>query len=325
MSFLPDKTLIIAEIGSNHDGDLDKALRMIDVAAEVGANVAKFQSFLADEMYAPGDPNHALLKKLEMPREWYPKLYDHCEQNGIRFLSTATNETTLGWMEDLGMDWYKIASGNITHRPLIDRLIEIGKPIIFSTGVASLDEILDLAGYLRKQEHDEFAFLHCVSEYPAPADHIRLGNIEILTRLLQCPVGFSDHSETPYLALAAVALGARIIEKHLTLDGVGVSPDHAFSQKPEQFRTMVNGIREVESGLFIDFSPNSEGMYSLRRSLHYASDLKAGHALSLDDLKIIRPEDGLAPKQLHDVVGQTLMVNVKRHDPVRWHQIEVTR
>lgn len=322
MSFLPDQVLIIAEIGSNHDGNLDKAFALIDVAAEAGANVAKFQSFLADEMYAPGDPNYDLLKKLEMPREWYSQLMNRCEQNGLRFLSTATNDVTLNWMEELGASWYKVASGNITHRPLIDRLVEIGKPVIFSTGLTTLDEIIELTANLQVGGLNDYAFLHCVSEYPAPPEQIRLRNISVMKQLLDCPIGFSDHSETICLAYAAVALGAQIVEKHITLDGNGYSPDHEYSLKPEQFRAMVDGIREVESGLFVDFTPNREGMCTLRRSLHFASNLKAGHVLTQEDFKIVRPEDGLLPVKLYDIVGYRLTRAVDCNDPVDWSDME---
>jgi len=322
MNFLANNVLVIAEIGSNHDGNLDKAFELIDVAAEAGANVAKFQSFLADEMYTPADSNYDLLKKLEMPREWYPQLMQRCEQNGLRFLSTATNDVTLGWMEELGVSWYKVASGNITHRPLIERLLGIGKPVIFSTGLTTLNELIELKTYLQAGGLNDTAFLHCVSEYPAPPEKIRLRNISVMKQLLDCPVGFSDHSMTTCLAFAAVTLGAQIVEKHITLDGAGLSPDHEFSLKPDQFRTMVDGIREIESGLFADFTPNKEGMFALRRSLHFASNLEAGHILTQKDLKIVRPEDGLSPNKLYDVIGHRLTRSVVCNDPVDWSDME---
>ncbi len=317
-----DRVLIIAEIGSNHDGELERALGLVDIAADCGADVAKFQSFLADEMVGPDHPDHAMLKRLEMPRDWYPVLMERCSARGLRFLSTATNFTTLGWMEELGAWGYKVASCNITYAPLLDRLIEIGKPVIVSTGLSTLDEVTTLAGRLASAELPWFAFLHCVSKYPAPAHSMRLRNIPLLRDLLPCPVGLSDHSQGSHLAVAAVALGARIVEKHLT-DGLpGYSPDHAVSADPESFRRMVRDIRETEAALVTDFSPDRAGMRAMRRSLHFARAMAAGEVLQAGDLKVVRPETGLPPAELSAVTGRRLRQAVKADSPLSWSLLE---
>ena len=316
MSFLPSKTLIIAEIGSNHDGDLDKAFRMIDIAAESGADVAKFQGFLADEMYDKSDSNYHLLKKLEVPLDWYPKLIERCNQQGVKFLSTATNFTTLQLMEELNVEWYKVASGNISHYPIIDKLIEINKPIIFSTGLSKLEEIIDLSSYLDYNECRDYSFLHCVSKYPVAPDQMNLLNISSLRHILNCPIGFSDHSMSEYFAIAAVALGAKIIEKHITIDRNGISPDHSFSMLSKDFKNMVDNIRLVERGMNVDFKPNLSSMKKFRRSLHYSRSIEFGHIIQPSDIMVIRPDDGLPPVTYKDIIGKKIIRNVDANSPV---------
>lgn len=311
-----DRLTIIAEIGSNHDGDLGKALATIDAAAECGADIAKFQSFLAEEMVAPDHPDFGLLKRLEMPREWYPRLMEHCTQHGLRFLSTATNFATLGWMEELGAWGYKVASGNITHEPMIERLIEIGKPMMVSTGLATLDEVVDLARRFHGEGLSEFAFFHCVSSYPTRPEAMRLRNISVLREVLPCPVGFSDHSAGVHLAVAAVALGARIVEKHMSLDRTGISPDHSFALVPEEFAELCRVLRETDAGLFADFALDTATAYRMRRSLHFARSLPVGAVLSANDVKVTRPEEGLRPDALADVVGRRLARGVTADQPV---------
>lgn len=317
---MTEKVLIIAEIGSNHDGDLDRALELIDIAADCGADIAKFQSFLADEMVAPSHPDHAMLKRLEMPRNWYPQLLERCRDRGLRFLSTATNFTTLGWMEEEGAWGYKVASCNITYAPLIDRLMEIGKPVIVSTGTSRLEEVIELARRLDAASQ-EASFLHCVSKYPCPPEEMRLLNITVLRNILPCPVGLSDHSHGMHLAVAAVALGARIIEKHLTNNKGGYSPDHGVAVLPDTFAAMVKAVRETEQALVADFTPNHEAIWRMRRSLHFTGPLPAGHVVRDQDLKVTRPEDGLPPTAMAQVVGCRLAAAVAADVPVQWSHL----
>lgn len=311
-----DRVLIIAEIGSNHNGDLNTALRLIDVAVECGADICKFQSFLVDALLAASDPNSESLRRLQVPREWYPVLMAHCQKKGVRFLSTATNGTTLDWMEEYGAWAYKVASCNITHRPLLQRLIAIGKPVIVSTGLATLDEIGALARHFLNSGLSEFAFLHCVSKYPAQPEDMRLRNITLLRELLPCPVGFSDHSSGTHMAVAAVALGARIVEKHISLDKAGIGMDHEVAILPDEFAAMCRAIRDTEKALFADVTPDRQGMFSMRRSLHFARDMAAGEILHADAVKIVRPEDGLSPDQLEYVTGRRLRISVAANSPI---------
>ena len=321
-SSLTGKVLIIAEVGSNHDGDLASALAHIDAAADAGADIVKFQSFLADEMIAPSDKNYQLLKTLEMPRDWYPKLMKRCEDRKIRFLSTATNFETIGWMEDLGAWAYKVASCNVTYTPLIDRLVAIGKPVIFSLGLAKLDEIEGLVTSLRNREFHEFAVLHCVARYPAPPESLNLGNIPFFARRLNCPIGFSDHSLGIEAAIAAVALGARIVEKHFSLTGGGLSPDHLVALTPPDFTAMCKAIRSVEQSLETDVVPNPRDICARRRSLHFARPMKAGEIVAERDIKVIRPENGLLPQEMPNVVGARMTKDVNSNEPVAWDALD---
>ena len=314
---------VIAEVGSNHNGDLDTALELIDVSAQCGADIVKFQSFLADELLAAGDPTYDTQKKLELKRDWYPVLMARCKEQNVKFLSTATNETTPGWMEQFGADGYKVASCNISHQPLIDRLVEIGKPIIVSTGMATKDEIVELADYL---DHGplkgKFAFLHCVSEYPTKPTNARLGNIATLNNLLPCPVGLSDHTLGIYAPIAATALGAKLIEKHISLDKSGLGLDHEVALLPDEFAAMCEAIRNTEAALFEDFSPNTETIFQMRRSIRFNKDIKAGEIITEQDLKITRPEDGLLPKHLPKVIGKKIIRDGAAGEPVTWQLIE---
>lgn len=317
-----DRLTLIAEIGSNHDGELGKALEMIDAAAECGADIVKFQSFLADDMVDPAHSDYRLLKTLEMPRDWYPQLMDRCARRGVRFLSTATNFTTLGWMEALGAWGYKVASCNVTYEPMIRRLIEIGKPLMVSLGLATLDETVSLARRFRDAGIADVTFFHCVSRYPTPAEAMRLGNIAVLRELLSYPIGFSDHSQGVHLSVAAVALGARIIEKHFSLDRQGISPDHSFALVPDEFRELVQVTRETAEGLFVDFELDRDTAFRMRRSLHFSRALDAGSLLAGEDVKVTRPEDGLLPGALDTVIGCRLVRDVAADEPVTMYLLE---
>lgn len=323
MNLYDEQVKIIAEVGTNHNGELKTALKLIETSAKCGADVVKFQSFLVDDLLSEGDLNCSILKQLEMPKEWYPVLMEHCARNSVAFLSTATNFTTLGWMEEFGAMAYKVASCNISHTPLIDRLVEIGKPIICSTGLASVDELTELDKYLRKRNFSTYAFLYCVSRYPTLYEDLHLKNISELQKLFSCPIGFSDHSPGIFMAVAAVALGARIVEKHISLDKKGTGMDHEVAILPGEFATMCKAIRDTEKALNVDMDPDVDNIFSMRRSLHYSRDVLPGETIQREDIKIVRPEDGLLPKEMSDVVGKTLKRSVGANQPVRWEDIEL--
>jgi sialic acid synthase SpsE len=321
----PSRCFLIAEIGSNHDGDFDTALRLMDVAREAGADAVKFQSFLADELVTPDSPDHGLLKRLEVPRQWYPRLKEAAAERGLIFFSTATNSVTLGWMREIGAELYKIASPNLTHLPLIRETAAIGRPVVMSTGMADMDEIDEAVRAFTGAGNEALCLLHCVSQYPAPPEAINLRVLRSLQARYPYPVGYSDHTMDIVTPVAAVALGAAAIEKHLTLDRGQAGPDHHYALEPEDFIEMCRHVRLVERALGDGVKRVSEvertSAEKYRRSVHAGRDLPAGSVLSEGDLRIVRPNDGLHPRHLDELVGRALSRPLSAGDPVTWADV----
>lgn len=318
----PSRCFLIAEIGSNHDGDFDTALRLMDIAREADADAVKFQSFLADQLVTRDNPDYDLLKRLEVPKAWYPRLKRAAEERGLVFFSTATNDITLGWMKEIGVELYKIGSPNLTHLPLIAACGRLGKPLIASTGMAGLVEIDEAVRAFTELGNEELALLHCVSVYPAEPSLLNLRAIQTLAAAYPFPIGFSDHSLDIGTAVAAVALGARVIEKHLTLDRARPGPDHHYALEPASFVAMGRNIRMVEQALGDGRKvvPAREAENSGRywRSLHAARDLAQGVALTRDAVSVVRPNDGLHSRHLEAVVGLRLTRPLPAGAPITW-------
>lgn len=313
---------LIAEIGSNHDGHFDQALRLMDVAQQAGTQAVKFQSFLADHLVKKDNPDYALLKRIELPREWYSRLKDEAAQRGMFFFSTATNPVTLGWMEETGVALYKLASPNITHLPLVRATARLGKPVILSTGMAGFPEIGEAVRVFEEESNPHLSLLHCVSEYPADPAVMNLRFIPTLHAAFGLPTGFSDHTLDIGAAVAAVALGACIIEKHLTLDRALPGPDHHYSLEPGEFLSLARNIRLVEQALGSPtkrVSPGEKAKSALYwRSLHASRDLTPGQPLEAEHVDIVRPNDGLHPRHLENVLGLTLKRPVAAGNPLTW-------
>jgi N,N'-diacetyllegionaminate synthase len=322
----PARCFIVAELGSNHDGDFDTALRLMDIAREAGADAVKFQSFLADHLVTRDSPDYDLLKRLELPRAWYPRLKHEASSRGLVFFSTATNDVTLGWMEEIGVELYKIGSPNLTHLPLIAKTAGFGKPVIMSTGMAGLAEIDEAVRAARNAANEELALLHCVSLYPADPRVLNLRAIETLARCYPYPIGFSDHSLDIGTAIAAVALGARVIEKHLTLDRGRAGPDHHYALEPKPFIAMSRNIRAIDQALGdgrkILSRQETANAARYWRSLHAARDLAAGAVLAPDSIAVVRPNDGLHPRHLGDVVGLRLTRPLAAGAPITWDAVK---
>lgn len=323
----PHHCFVIAEIGANHDGDLDQALRLMDIAQKAGADAVKFQSFLADLLLTPDNPNYAMMKRLEVPQEWYPRLKKEAESRGLVFFSTASNTTTLQWMADLGVELYKLASPSINHLPLIKQAASIGKPVILSTGLSGWLEVDEAVRAVQETGNTEFALLHCTSEYPAPPESINLRAMSsMMTAYPDIPIGYSDHSIGDAVCLAAAALGARVIEKHITLDSSSDGPDHHYAMEPDAFVSMVPKIREIALALGASGkNPSAKerelaGQYL--RSLHFIRDISPGQTVGPEDIDVLRPNDGLHPRHLDDVVGMTALQAAKSGDPVNWHHFK---
>jgi sialic acid synthase SpsE len=316
-----DRTTIIAEIGTNHEGSLDIALDLIKSSAKSGADIVKFQSFIADELISKTDQNYFRLKSLEIKEKWYPILIEECQANNVHFLSTATSFESLDWMEKYNVLGYKVASANISHTQIIDKLIEYRKPIILSTGMATFDEISQIHKKLQ-DNRIEHAFLHCVSKYPAKPKEMNLGNIEYLKSNLECEIGFSDHSLGDNMSIAAVSLGAKIIEKHVTADKNGKGMDNDVSLIPEEFKRFCSSIRETENALKVHFEMELSKFKNYRRSLHFANNMSKGSIIQAKNIITIRPETGIKPEYLNQVLGKKLIKNAKQGDPILWDLVE---
>lgn len=315
---------IIAEAGVNHDGDLQRAHRLVDVAAEAGADAVKFQTFEPDKLVAPDaamadyqvlntgsrQTQAEMLRRLILPRAAHRDLQKHAEDRGLVFLSTPFDEASADFLEELGVPAFKIGSGELTNHRLLAHVARKRRPMLVSTGMADLVEVLDAVDVIRAEGASEVAVFHCVTSYPAHPRDANLRAIETLGGALGVPVGWSDHTEGIAVALAAVARGASLLEKHFTTDRSLPGPDHRASLSPEELAALVRGVREVEESLGDGRKvprPVELGIVaSSRRSVHAARDLPAGHVLFDEDLQALRPGDGISAARLLSLRGRVL-------------------
>lgn len=303
---------VIAEAGSNHNGDLDLALDLVDEAAAAGADAVKFQTFRKERLYAaqPGDDPYESFADLEMPYEWIPRLRDRCAERGVDFLSTPFDERSARELEP-HVPAFKVASPTLSHHPLLETLASTGRPLIVSTGAHDMREVEAAVDVLRDAGADELVLLHCVSAYPTPLDDINVRVVETLRDAFDVPVGLSDHTEDPRTApAAAVALGGCVIEKHLTLDSTMEGPDHAMSVEPDGLATLVDAVRDTHRALG---SPEKRvldaerGVHeTARRAVHATAALSAGERIAPDDVAVLRSgerDPGVDPSRYEAVVG----------------------
>ncbi len=322
--------MIIAEAGVNHNGSLDLARQLIDVAAAAGADYVKFQTFIAEQnvsrqarkadyqITATGASESQLemVKKLELSPAAHQELVTYCRERGIKFSSTAFDSGSIELLESFDLDFFKVPSGEITNLPYLRRIGAIGKPIIMSTGMANLGEVetaLDIlvaAGTAREL----ITVLHCNSEYPTPMQDVNLLAMVTIRDALKVPVGYSDHTLGIEVPIAAVALGAVCIEKHITLDKTLPGPDHAASLEPDELVAMVRAIRNMELALGDGRkrpSPSeSKNLKLARKSIHLAADRPENHVLVLEDLIMKRPGDGIPSVELDRVIGARLRASL---------------
>ena len=323
---------IIAEAGVNHDCDMGRARELVHAAAGTGADMVKFQAFRAEEIAsrsagparyqserAGAESQRELLETLALDLDDFAGLAELCKTLKIGFLCTAFDVTMLDDLVAMGMPCIKIASGELTNDPALKHAAALGRPILLSTGMATLAEVRAALDVLGRAGGHEVTLLHCTSLYPAPSDAINLRAMATLREAFDLPVGYSDHSLGDHVAIAAVALGAGVIEKHLTLDAKSPGPDHAASLEPEAFATMVRRLRETAAALGDGVkapNPDEVTMAALvRRSWHAARDLEAGHRLTERDVCLKRPAAGLAP--VDSPVGSELAVACPADAPIR--------
>ncbi|WP_340153105.1 N-acetylneuraminate synthase [uncultured Marivirga sp.] len=338
-----NKVVIIAEAGVNHNGDFEKAKELIRVAAEAGADFVKFQTFKANNIVSKealkavyqsenmGDEDnkqYAMLKRLEMPEFWYSELIQYSNELGIEFLSTAFDEPSIDFLNDL-ISLYKIPSGEITNKPYLQHIASKNKPVVLSTGMADIQEINDAVKVLIEAGLDKskLKVLHCNTEYPTPMSDVNLKAMLHIRKELGVDIGYSDHTLGIEVPIAAVALGATLIEKHFTLDREMPGPDHKASLEPEELKHMIQSIRNIElamSGTGIKEPSKSETPNKViaRKSIHIRDDADGGLILKKEHLIMKRPGDGISPMQVDDVLGKKLITSLSADSKLKWEYLE---
>ena len=326
---------VIAEVGVNHNGDLETAKRLVDASVKVGADAVKFQAFKAERLVSQGAPKAKyqkraekgesqlkMLKRLELTEEDLSTLNVYSRERGIIFLASAFDEESADALERIGVPAYKMGSGELTNLPLLAHVAQKGKPLIISSGMSTLEEVSEAISTVKRNACREIVLLHCVSNYPATARDVNLKAIQTLKDKFNVPTGFSDHTLSLVIPAAAVSMGACVIEKHITLDHKMAGPDHRASLEPGEFKIMVENIREVEEALGDGVKRVTEGEREIRdvarRSLVAAVDIPAGSTITMEMLDIKRPGTGISPKHATAVAGKKAKVLIKKDELIKW-------
>lgn len=330
---------IIAEMSANHAGSIERALEMIHVAKEAGADCVKIQTYTPDTMTIDchneyfniekgtweGENLYSLYQKAYTPWEWHEQLRDEAAKVGIDFLSTPFDNTSVDFLEELGMSFYKIASFELVDIPLLEYIASKNKPIIMSTGMGSIEEITEAVDAIYSTGNRQLALMKCSSAYPAKSEEMNLATICDMKKRFDIPVGLSDHSMGAFSAATAVALGANIIEKHFCISRAIKNPDATFSMEPDEFRDMVDQVREVEKAMgkvSYGVSKQEETNACFRRSLFVVKDIAAGEKLTPENIRSIRPAYGLKPKYYKEILGKTAKHAIRRGTPLSFEDIE---
>lgn len=329
-------TYIIAEISANHNGSLDAALHLVRVAKECGADAVKIQTYTADSLTLDcnnehfrisggtlwdGKTLHQLYQEAYTPWEWHEAIFAEARRIGMDCFSTPFDETAVDFLEQFDPPCHKIASFELIHDPLLKKVAATGRPVILSTGMATLEEIAHAVEILKAGGCRDFTLLKCTSSYPAPVEEANLARISHMARAFGCEAGLSDHTMGIAVPVAAVALGASVIEKHLCMSRAEPGPDSAFSLEPDEFRTMVDAIRIAEKAVgavTYERTEKEKSGLAFRRSLFFIRDMQPGEIVDLDSVKVVRPGQGLAPVHLEAILGRPLRRSVTRGTPVSW-------
>ncbi len=330
---------IVAEMSSNHAQKFDRAVQLVRTAKECGADAVKLQTYTPETMTIPcsaewfrvgpgtlweGRTLYELYGEAYTPWEWHAPLSEIAQEVGIELFSTPFDESAVRFLEEMDPPAYKIASFELVDLPLLRKVGETGKPVILSTGMGSLSEIQEALDTLRSAGADQIALLVCTSSYPAPVEKMNLRRIPRLAEQFQLPVGLSDHSMCVTVPATAAALGARIIEKHLTLSRSEVGPDSDFSLEPSEFAAMVRAVRTAESALGtgdLGATEDEEPSRVFRRSLFVVRDVPAGEEFTFENVRSIRPGYGLHTRHLEDVLGQKARGDISAGTPLSWDLI----
>lgn len=328
------KIIIIAEIGVNHNGDINLAKELIDVASDCGADIVKFQTYDAEELTIDNAPKanyqfdinninenqKSLLKKFQLTKEDHISLIKYCKKKQIEFLSTPFDIKSLQLLNSLGLRKIKISSGNITDFELLKEIGKLNIEILLSTGMANMQEIKEAILLLEKYgtKRDNICLLHCTSEYPAPKSELNLNAIKTIKDEFGVKVGYSDHTEGIEVAIASVALGAKVIEKHITLDKSMEGPDHRASCTPKEFKTLIKLIRNIENsfgnGIKKPSISETKNIKIVRKSIVASKEIKIGEVFSEDNLTTKRPGFGISPMKLEEIIGKVSNKKYKKDD-----------
>ena len=334
---MKNKTFIIAELSANHGQNLEHALATIRAAKACGADAIKIQTYTADTMTLDCDNEYfqinqgtiwdgttlyKLYQQAYTPWEWHAALQAEAQKEGLIFFSTPFDQTAVDFLETLQVPLYKIASFEITDIPLIEYTASKGKPMIISTGIATLADIEAAVDACRRVGNHDITLLKCTSSYPAPVAEANLLTIPNLAETFNVKAGLSDHTLGHAVAIAAVALGARVIEKHFIIDRAIGGPDASFSMTPDEFKLMVDGIREAELALgrvSYALTDNIIKSRKFSRSLFVATDIKAGETITSHNIKSVRPNDGLPPGAINQVLGKIAKIDIDAGTPLSWN------
>lgn len=331
---------VIAELSANHNGDKQSALKLIDVAKQSGADAVKLQTYTPDTITLNSDNDefkikgglwdgrtlYELYQEAHTPWEWHKDLFDYARSIDLTIFSSPFDTTAVDLLEDLNTPAYKIASFEAIDLPLIEYVAQTGKPMIISTGMADAEEIAEAIDAAKGAGATEIAILHCVSGYPAPAADYNLKTLLDMQQRFNLPVGLSDHTLDNTTAIAAVALGACIIEKHFTLDRSRGGPDDSFSLEPDELTALCRDTKTAWQALGqVDYGRKSseQGNVQFRCSLYFVKDMKAGDVIAADAIRSVRPGFGLAPKYLKDIIGKQVVQNIQKHTAVNKTQINM--
>ena len=328
---------IIAELSGNHNQSLNQALKIIDSAAEVGADAIKLQTYTADTITLPirnnsfvvkdkkslwsGKNLYELYQKAHTPWDWHKPLMKRAKEKGLICFSSPFDEKAVDFLEDLSVPAYKIASFELNHFPLIKKVSKTGKPIIMSTGMASVSEISEAVELAKESGCKDLILLKCNSTYPAKSSDINLNTIPHMRELFKCNIGFSDHTLGIGSSIAAVSLGASVIEKHFTISRGDGGVDSAFSLEPHEFKNLVSECHQAWLSIGkVYYGPSETEKKSLifRRSIYVSKNIKKGEKISQNNIKIIRPSDGLHPKFYDSIIGKKVKKDLKMGDPLNW-------
>lgn len=330
---------VIAEAGANHNRDFDTARRLIDVAAAAGADAVKFQTYSGTTLYSTKAPRFdylpetaertpsELLEDISLPREWQPPLAEHARQQGIEFLSSPFDRQAVDELDALDVAALKVASFELVDLPLIEYMGATGRPLILSTGMATLGEIEEALDAARAGGSRDFCLLQCASLYPAPPQIMNLRSIPTMKAAFGVPVGLSDHTLGIHVAVASVAIGANLVEKHYTLDRTQHGPDHSFAIEPGELRSMVEQVRDVEAALGDGrkrgpTEQEAEEMFSkARRSIVAACAIPAGTRITREMLTVKRPGFGIKPRYIEAIVGRVASADIDEDEILLWEML----